>query len=348
MTTTATDLPRLPRVVPDWHDDGAACRLFPELDFVEPKGPAALACRVICRACPLRLQCATDALERGEPWGIWGGLDRRDRKAVALELGYPAPAVLPEHGTNSRYAKHDCRCRECRDAHAVYEFDRRARARRAARGLLADTEATPTPSTESVPAGEQVGASVRASQHADNVRQVVHLHHEGLTPQEIAGTLALHRNTVWAILREADLPTVALRFVDFGQRVRVLRERAGLGTGALGARIGLTWRDVARLEAGGYTPTVPLVGGLVRAFAAEDEREALAMELHPLAGTARGVVTVRGVRRLVMCGSLADRERKLMASMDGEQLGGWVLEHDRRCFLTSSVRRRVRRRSRAS
>lgn len=130
--TAVAEPPRLPRTVPDWHASGA-CNLFPELDFIEARGPAALAARVICRACPVRLQCATDALERGEPWGIWGGLDRKDRKAVALELGYPVPAVLPEHGTNSRYAKHGCRCRECAEAHAIYEFDRRIRARKAAR-----------------------------------------------------------------------------------------------------------------------------------------------------------------------------------------------------------------------
>lgn len=134
--TVVDEPPRLPRVVPEWHESGA-CNLFPELDFVDAKGPAADACRVICRACPVRLQCATDALERGEPWGIWGGLDRRDRKVVAAQLGYPAPAVMPEHGTNSRYAKWGCKCADCRAAHTLYESERRISARRKAkaRGL---------------------------------------------------------------------------------------------------------------------------------------------------------------------------------------------------------------------
>ena len=32
----------------------------------------------LCRTCPLRLQCLEAALEREEPWGVWGGeiLDR--------------------------------------------------------------------------------------------------------------------------------------------------------------------------------------------------------------------------------------------------------------------------------
>ncbi|PXY20334.1 WhiB family transcriptional regulator [Prauserella endophytica] len=133
---TTVELPRIPRQVPDWHEQGA-CNLFPELvdawHDAKPNSPEALACRVICSACPVRMQCAEAALRSGEPWGIWGGLDRRDRKQVAVEYGFPMPAVLPEHGTNSRYAKHECRCPECRTAHAVYEADRRATAREKAR-----------------------------------------------------------------------------------------------------------------------------------------------------------------------------------------------------------------------
>ncbi|MEU6645505.1 WhiB family transcriptional regulator [Saccharomonospora sp. NPDC046836] len=133
---TGTDLPRIPRSVPDWHERGA-CNLFPELvdawHEAKPKSPQALACRIICSACLVRQLCATEALERGEPWGIWGGLDRADRKQVATEHGYPAPAVLPEHGTNSHYAKHECSCPDCRRAHAVYEAERRATAREKAR-----------------------------------------------------------------------------------------------------------------------------------------------------------------------------------------------------------------------
>ncbi|GAB2964307.1 WhiB family transcriptional regulator [Saccharothrix stipae] len=154
--TAAVELPRVPWAVPDWHNDGAACRLFPELDRPEiiadgkvvqrafnawfeakPGTPAALAAKVICAACPVRLDCATGALERGEPWGIWGGLDRADRKAIAQEFGFPLPGDPPPHGTNARRVKWNCDCRPCKDAHALYEAERRANARRAlkSRGL---------------------------------------------------------------------------------------------------------------------------------------------------------------------------------------------------------------------
>lgn len=126
------EAPRLPRTVPEWHER-AACRDYPDIDWVDGKGAQAAAARVICSACPVRYLCARDALERGEPWGMHGGLDRSDRKQLAKHYGYPAPSVLPEHGTNSRYAKHNCRCQDCRNAHAVYEVDRRANARRKSR-----------------------------------------------------------------------------------------------------------------------------------------------------------------------------------------------------------------------
>lgn len=29
--------------------------------------------KIGCLACPVRLQCLAGAMERGEPWGVWGG-----------------------------------------------------------------------------------------------------------------------------------------------------------------------------------------------------------------------------------------------------------------------------------
>lgn len=153
---TTAELPRVPWHVPDWHNDGAACRLFPELDrpevldpdeFVEyapgirehkvvskafnawhnakPGSPEEHAAKLICAACPVRFDCALGALERGEPHGIWGGLDRNDRTEIAKKHGFPKPAVLPDHGTNARRVKHGCDCGPCKKAHALYEQMRR-------------------------------------------------------------------------------------------------------------------------------------------------------------------------------------------------------------------------------
>ncbi|GAA2669219.1 hypothetical protein GCM10010428_24560 [Actinosynnema pretiosum subsp. pretiosum] len=95
-----------------WHDS-------------KPASVHALVALVICSGCPVRLPCAVSALERGEPWGVWGGLDRVARKRVAAEFGFPVPADLPPHGTNSRRVRWGCDCRECKDAHALYERERR-------------------------------------------------------------------------------------------------------------------------------------------------------------------------------------------------------------------------------
>lgn len=51
----------------------APCTIHePELWFAET--PAGLEyAKSLCAACPLRQACLEGALERGEPWGVWGG-----------------------------------------------------------------------------------------------------------------------------------------------------------------------------------------------------------------------------------------------------------------------------------
>ena len=65
-------------------DFDAACKLVPrgtelpchtvgpDLWFAE--SPADVeAAKALCSTCPLRTACLASALERGEPWGVWGG-----------------------------------------------------------------------------------------------------------------------------------------------------------------------------------------------------------------------------------------------------------------------------------
>ena len=44
----------------------------PELYFAESPSDVELA-KAICQACPVRAECLAGALERREPWGVWGG-----------------------------------------------------------------------------------------------------------------------------------------------------------------------------------------------------------------------------------------------------------------------------------
>lgn len=49
------------------------CRSYdPELFFAESPSDVELA-KTLCRACPVRAECLAGALERHEPWGVWGG-----------------------------------------------------------------------------------------------------------------------------------------------------------------------------------------------------------------------------------------------------------------------------------
>jgi WhiB family transcriptional regulator, redox-sensing transcriptional regulator len=44
----------------------------PELFFAETPHDVELA-KTLCQTCPVRRECLAGALERREPWGVWGG-----------------------------------------------------------------------------------------------------------------------------------------------------------------------------------------------------------------------------------------------------------------------------------
>jgi WhiB family redox-sensing transcriptional regulator len=44
----------------------------PELFFAETPQDVEVA-KALCQGCPVRAECLAGALERREPWGVWGG-----------------------------------------------------------------------------------------------------------------------------------------------------------------------------------------------------------------------------------------------------------------------------------
>ena len=49
------------------------CRKFdPDLWFSDSPAQLELA-KSLCSDCPLRVECLAGAVERNEPWGVWGG-----------------------------------------------------------------------------------------------------------------------------------------------------------------------------------------------------------------------------------------------------------------------------------
>ncbi len=91
------------------------CRRFdPDLWFAEAPAELELA-KSLCGDCPVRIECLAGAIERAEPWGVWGG--------EIFERG----AVVPRKRPRGRPRKEDL----ARDAQLRVE----AEARLAASGL---------------------------------------------------------------------------------------------------------------------------------------------------------------------------------------------------------------------
>jgi WhiB family transcriptional regulator, redox-sensing transcriptional regulator len=62
-----------PTAIPAAHSKGdLPCMEDPELFFAESPDDVEDA-KALCRGCPARISCLSGALERGEPWGVWGG-----------------------------------------------------------------------------------------------------------------------------------------------------------------------------------------------------------------------------------------------------------------------------------
>ena len=70
----------------DWRED-AACRDHdPELFFPEGTGVPAQRqtdeAKLVCKPCPVRAQCLGFALRQGEGFGVWGGTNVAERRAM--------------------------------------------------------------------------------------------------------------------------------------------------------------------------------------------------------------------------------------------------------------------------
>jgi WhiB family redox-sensing transcriptional regulator len=65
----------------DWRRDSACRNTDPEI-FYPLSTTDSDAAKAICAICPVRRECLTEALSIGEPFGIWGGLDERERRRL--------------------------------------------------------------------------------------------------------------------------------------------------------------------------------------------------------------------------------------------------------------------------
>lgn len=62
-----------PATAEPWLEDvDVPCRTDPELFFAESPQDVEAA-KAVCRECPVMAECLAAALDRQEPWGVWGG-----------------------------------------------------------------------------------------------------------------------------------------------------------------------------------------------------------------------------------------------------------------------------------
>lgn len=73
LTSEAAVRASSPTAIPAPRSNGELpCMEDPELFFAESPDDVEDA-KALCRGCPARISCLSGALERGEPWGVWGG-----------------------------------------------------------------------------------------------------------------------------------------------------------------------------------------------------------------------------------------------------------------------------------
>ncbi|MBC7290371.1 MAG: WhiB family transcriptional regulator [Actinotalea sp.] len=64
----------------DWTAYGTCGREQPDALFVS--GAAQRQARILCAECPVRVECLVDALDHRVPFGVWGGMTERERRAL--------------------------------------------------------------------------------------------------------------------------------------------------------------------------------------------------------------------------------------------------------------------------
>lgn len=77
----------------DWREQGACRQTDPEIFYTYGAERAA---KAFCQGCDVRDACLQDALRRAEPWGVWGGLDEKERRKLLRDSGLrPARSLGP-------------------------------------------------------------------------------------------------------------------------------------------------------------------------------------------------------------------------------------------------------------
>ena len=82
---------------PAWHDRARCAETDPEMFFPE-NGESARPAKRVCAGCEVAAECLQDALDRGERFGVWGGLSERERRVLPSQPAPGAGLSLPRPG----------------------------------------------------------------------------------------------------------------------------------------------------------------------------------------------------------------------------------------------------------
>jgi WhiB family redox-sensing transcriptional regulator len=75
-----------------WSASAVCAQVDPAL-FTPDRGNGRRETREMCRRCPVRVECLDEALANDEQFGIWGGLNLRERRALKRRGGRKGAAA---------------------------------------------------------------------------------------------------------------------------------------------------------------------------------------------------------------------------------------------------------------
>jgi WhiB family redox-sensing transcriptional regulator len=111
-----------------WRERAACLGIDPELFFPERGGDGKTSqnAKATCAVCPVRVECLETAIEAGERYGVWGGMNYKERVAHKRTMEPVARKTTPfPHGTTAGYKRHrragEPACTLCLEANAAYK-----------------------------------------------------------------------------------------------------------------------------------------------------------------------------------------------------------------------------------
>ena len=86
-------------------DDAACAQVDPELFYPQSEHATEeyREAAKICAGCPAKADCLADAMRRGDPHGMWGGLDPEQRKQLAKGQGTTLQLIRKEARIEDEY-----------------------------------------------------------------------------------------------------------------------------------------------------------------------------------------------------------------------------------------------------